>query len=209
MVKLKGPALSLAAGGSIADTVTFASWKGQHYLRKRVKGTNPRSPAQLSMRTILTFLAKGWADITPANKATWNDLADIARTSPFNAYLRYNLQQWRHFHTPTMTATRYEAVGAENLSNEAATPGVQHVLISADVDNLTTQNWGVCIFRALASPVIPQWDNCVQITKALSATSFTWTDSPLAPGHYYYQFRPFAFFGKMGVNQLEVDAIIA
>lgn len=206
MVKLKGPSLSTNASGSVGNTLTFSKWKGRNYLRKTVKGANPKSPAQISMRQMMTLLSQSWASILPVNKTTWENLATEASTSPYNQYLKTNLALWRNFQTPSVNLTRYTFILADALTAETATGGVRHVTLSATVANVTTQNWGVLIFRSTSTPVIPAWDNCVAVVPAKSNTSFTWTDTPLNPGTYYYQFRSFALFGHCGPNETEVNA---
>ena len=54
MAKLKGPLLSLGASGSIADTLTFFTWKGINVAREHVVPTNPRTAKQTTQRSYIT-----------------------------------------------------------------------------------------------------------------------------------------------------------
>lgn len=60
MARLTGPLFSLAASGTIADALTFASWKGIQYVRTRVIPANPDSTAQHAIRHIFTNLSELW-----------------------------------------------------------------------------------------------------------------------------------------------------
>jgi len=60
MARLTGALFSLAASGTIADTLTFAKWKGIQYVRTRVIPANPRSAAQTAIRNIFSTLNEMW-----------------------------------------------------------------------------------------------------------------------------------------------------
>lgn len=60
MARLTGALFSLSASGTIADTLTFAKWKGIQYVRTRVIPANPRSAAQLDVRGIFSTLNELW-----------------------------------------------------------------------------------------------------------------------------------------------------
>lgn len=56
MAVLTGPLMSLSASGTIADTITYANWKGVQYARTRVIPSNPQSTEQTRTRTVFSFL---------------------------------------------------------------------------------------------------------------------------------------------------------
>jgi hypothetical protein len=58
MAKVTGPFMSLDASGTLADTLTASKWKGRNYMRQRIIPANPRTTAQLDVRSILGTLAK-------------------------------------------------------------------------------------------------------------------------------------------------------
>lgn len=69
--------MSLDASGSVAETITFAKWKGRNYVRQLVTPSNPRTAGQLATRSILGTLAK-------AAHAVLTSYADMAHVgSPF------------------------------------------------------------------------------------------------------------------------------
>lgn len=208
MVKLTGPLMSLAASGTIADAVTFSSWKGRSYAREHVIPSNPKSGDQVSMRAMLTFLAQEWDGLTAASKATWQAPAAADSISPFNAFLKTNLQRWPNFLDPVQNYPVVAGSSPDGINNELATAGLHGITLTGDIKNIFTLNWGVVIFRALASPVVPTISNAIAVIPALSNVSFTYVDQPLAPDTYYYQFRTFVTDEKMSANQTEVNATV-
>lgn len=60
MARLTGPLFSLGASGTIADTLTYAAWKGIPYVRTRVIPANPNSVAQQEVRGVFSTLNNMW-----------------------------------------------------------------------------------------------------------------------------------------------------
>jgi len=60
MARLTGALFSLAASGTIADTLTFAKWNGIQYVRTRVIPANPKSAAQQEVRGVFSTLTEMW-----------------------------------------------------------------------------------------------------------------------------------------------------
>lgn len=60
MARLTGPLFSLAASGTIAQTLTYSRWKGIYYVRTRVVPANPQSTGQVAVRNIFTNLNEMW-----------------------------------------------------------------------------------------------------------------------------------------------------
>lgn len=204
MVKVAAPCLSLAASGSIAGAMTFGTWKGRPYVRQLVKPSNPRSGGQVGVRSMLKFLSQDWTNLTAAAKATWEDLADDKVISPFNAYIGFNQARFRNFNAPSKEPSALEVQPLGTIANEAATAGIRQILIEFDL-TASGNNWGCLVFRQTTTPVVTAWTNLVHIVKAASIASFTWIDTPLAAGHYYYNFRLFTIDGKLGPEATEVD----
>ena len=66
--------LDVPKSGSQANTVASRNRFGQ-YLRTRAMPTNPRTGPQSDARQRLTSAAAQWADLTPAQRAGWEDCA--------------------------------------------------------------------------------------------------------------------------------------
>ncbi|MHC4405936.1 MAG: hypothetical protein ACYTG0_40360 [Planctomycetota bacterium] len=207
MVKLNGPMFSIDASGKLADAIVFSKWKGRNYARSLVTPANPQSGGQTGMRRMLRFLSQQWANQSAADQATWETPADAAVVSPFNSFVGANLQRWRNFLPPGQTYPVPDTGTVGTLLNEAATAGVRQITIDIDVSVLNN-NWGILIFRDLSAAFSTAWTNMVQAILADSVASFSWIDTPLAAGTYYYNFRAFSEDGVLGAEHGEVNATV-
>ena len=80
MAKTTAPVLSFDARGTIADTVTFASWRGVKYARQRVVPANPNTQAQQTVRKTFALLREMWKVLPELGRAPW---AAFAAGRPF------------------------------------------------------------------------------------------------------------------------------
>ena len=204
MAGVKGPLMSFDASGKLADSIVFSKWKGRNYVRQLVTPHNPKSVAQVGMRAMFAFCAQEWTGIGDANQATWEDLADVGNYSPFNAFMKENQANWRDFLAASQLTPITRAGTPAATTGEVATASGRNILLTSDTTAGADQ-WGVAIFRALASPVIPNWDNCIAVIPAAASDSFSYTDGPLDPDTYYYNFYCFSDDGEFSVLGTEVD----
>lgn len=208
MARTSGPLFSLDASGKLGAALVYSRWKGRSYVRRYVVPANPRSGSQIGMRAMMSFLSKQWAELSGAQQATWEDLADAISVSPFNAYVQFNQANWRNFLAPCKGYPPTRTTAQDAFTNEAATAGVRQITVEGDVGAVEGSNWGVAIFRALASPVVTAWSNCIAVVQGLSAASIAYVDSPLSPDTYYYNFRCIVEDGLLGIEETEVDATV-
>lgn len=190
MVKLTGPGLAGAASGTLGDELIFSNWKGKAYLKKHAKPKQPRTANQVAMRAIMSFLSNQWSQITPAHKATWDDLAAASRISPFNAYQRANLTRWRNFQRPS---TRYPPGPIIQLG---ATTGYgvigQRLKMLCTFNILTLQEvWGMNIHHVSGDTVPIQWNDLVHIEPLPNTGWYTFTIGPFEPGLVWLCFNRF------------------
>jgi len=150
MVKVSGPMMSMAASGTLADTITFASWKGRPYVRERVIPSNPKSGAQTGRRAMFRFLTKNWTDVTGADITSWQSLADQIVASPFNAYLRQNMQDWHNFLAP-MQGQDGTRVGTPSDNALTAAAWEENRIKLSISGAALGDNWGIAIFAATAT----------------------------------------------------------
>lgn len=207
MVKVAAPCLSLDASGSIAGAMTYGKWKGRPYVRALVKPANPQSGGQVGVRRMLKFLSQDWANLSAGQKATWEDLATQKVVSPFNAFVGENMKGWRNFLAPSIEYPIDRTGTPTQITGEAATAGIRQILLEWDLAGVLL-NWGVMIFRSTATPVVTAWTNHVQTMRCDTVDSFSWIDTPLAAGTYYYNFRVFDINGVMGAEETEVNATV-
>ncbi|KKM52353.1 hypothetical protein LCGC14_1554890, partial [marine sediment metagenome] len=121
MAIVYGPLMSLDASGTVGKAITFSKWKGRNYVRERVIPSNPKSGAQTGRRAMFKFLSQGWAGISTADKATWDDLADQIVCPNFNAYVKANMAGWHNFIAPSQAtpATRTGAPSDNDITAAA------------------------------------------------------------------------------------------
>ena len=205
MVKLSAPMLSLGASGTIANAITFASWKGRAYARERIIPTNPQSALQTSMRSMLRFLSQAWDAIGTTPKASWADLAAAGQYSTFNAFIAKNQARWREFQAPSQTYPAAETGTLPVAVLASATGGVRHIDLTFTMTTLNNA-WGVMIFRSPTGTFATALSNCIRILFVDATASVVWTDSNLDPGTYYYDARYFTTEGSLGPEEGEVTA---
>jgi hypothetical protein len=152
---------------------------------------------------MMKWLSQWWSSLTAGNKATWDDLAEAAQISSFNAFVGHNLSRWQTNVGPTIEYPASEA--NDTLDPDAV--GVDGVILatnghegyatgSATPDSTGAADAvGVVLFRGAAVPTPLSWASAVQILEVTPGDEWTFTDSPLDAGTYHYKI---AYFGNDG-----------
>lgn len=206
MARVTGPLMSFDASGTIAGSIVFAKWRGRNYVRRHAVPANPRSQAQLCARAIMGFLANDWKNLTDEIKATWAAGADALKISPFNYFAKINARNWRDMMAPSQSypgARIQTPVGNDGLT--ALVSGRQ-VTLTCEL-TATTDAWGIAITRSLVTEENDTIASTIGIVKVTAGTLY-FTDGPLSPDTYYYNFIPFTEDGKLGVAGVEDDATV-
>ena len=153
MVKVKGPMMSLDASGTLAGTFTFSKWKGRNTVRSHAVPSNPRSPAQVSTRAMMKFLATAWTNLSTAQKATFQTIATTYAISPFNAYVKHNMSRWTQFQGPQIEIDSIEGT-IPVLGTLTLTAGVGQLSFSQVI---TTPNdiWGLLVEMSVDTGFTP------------------------------------------------------
>lgn len=195
MALVTGPLMSIGASGTLANTLTYAKWKGRAYVRSRVIPENPRSAAQTGVRAMMSFLSQRWNGLGAPAKASWDDMAVVKEISAFNAFVGENLDSWQVAKSPTDEFPAGEA-NTDLLPDEV---GVDGVLLDANgfdgyaTLDATPDSTGaahavaVAIFRHSAQPGAFNWAMCVKILDVTPGAEWNYTDSPLEAATYHYQ----------------------
>ncbi len=198
MASVKGPLFSLDASGSIGGAVVFSKWKGRNYVRRHAIPANPKSAAQTGTRAMMRFLSQEWDGLTAGEKTTWETPAAVENISPFNSFIGYNMTRWGLFKYPTQSYPAAEAGGGATIGTPVCTGQIRSILTGATV-TILNQNWGLAIYRKLASAPGESRAECVRLIPAASAAAFTWTDIAVTVGlDYYYDATPFSDDGVSG-----------
>jgi hypothetical protein len=206
MVKVYGPLMSLDASGTLANSITFSKWKGRNYVRERVIPSNPKSGGQVGRRAMFKFLTQWWTTNVTANKATWQTLADELVASPFNAYMKRNMERWHNFLSPHR---RSDDTGGDAGSDRALTAAVweeNRIKISSTA---TTANeaWGEVLYASLTNAFTPAVGNgiIVQVDADVDPRDTFWTPPSVAT--WYFNSMTFSESGDLEAAGGEVNAV--
>jgi len=204
MVRVYGPAMSLDASGTLAETITFTKWKGRNVLRQRVIPANPKTGPQVGIRAMMKFLAQFWTTLTAGNKATWETRAKLTNIAPFNAFTSYNLKRWRSFKGPTKVDPAIDTAEGGAAPTTTPTGGIRQISLSI-ADGAQAPGWGWFIYRSIVTGFTPGYDNCVAAIPRVG-TPTIFVDSPLEADDYYYRIGGFGIDGKKGTLEVERTA---
>lgn len=185
MALVNGPLMSMDASGSVAKAITFSKWKGRNYVRQLIKPHNPKTAAQLGVRAAMKFLTQGWAAIKAASESSYLTLADAAKISPFNEYIRQNLRRWRMGEGLTQSFPAAETPTAVTITM-GLTGGQRNIEVSVD-PSAATDGWGIAIYRDTAEITTANWNNCIAIVPIDGTNAVIYTDAPLDAGTYHYR----------------------
>jgi len=206
MARITGPLHSDDASGRFAGSLVFAKWKGRNYVRQLVTPENPKSAAQSGVRSMMKWLSKRWITVSAPSKLTWDDLAEAAQISAFNAFVGHNLTRWQANDGPTDAYPAAEA-NTDLLPDSIATEGAILVTTghagyatgSATPDSIDCASAiGVCLFRGSAAPTPLNWASCIEIKGVTPGSEWTFTDSPLDAATYHYKICYFSIDGAIG-----------
>lgn len=150
-MKVTAPLMSLDASGTLGKAFVASKWKGRNYMRRHVVPSNPRSAGQTANRAMIAFLSQYWHLMTALNQAEWNALAAQGNFSPFNAFVRYNMNRWKQYTMPFETPVSVSAApSAPTISSSVGGIGQIQLNITEGAGVL---NWGtISLLRETADP---------------------------------------------------------
>lgn len=91
MARLTGPLMSLSASGTIADTLTYADWKGISYARTRVIPSNPQTSDQQEVRTVFRYLQSLYKFMPAIGREPWIAAVIGVPMTPQNLMIKRNV----------------------------------------------------------------------------------------------------------------------
>jgi len=171
MAKVVAPLLSFEAGGAIAKTQVYASWKGIPYVRRYVTPANPSSTDQVLTRTAFTWLNYVWR-IAPADFiAPWTAAAASQQMTNRNLWLKKNNSMLRTASDLTGLVMSPGARGGI-ASTITITPGNDQLTFAgADPDPLPS---GWTVVKLVGAAILqqdPQADTDYEITVVSDSSS--------------------------------------
>jgi len=205
MAKVIGPLHSSEARGRMGGLV-FNTWRGLSVVKASCAPANPRSKAQLDIRSKAVAQSRGWAVESTANRAAWNAYAAVnvetdgmgspKRLSGMNWYVRLNTRML--FYGLAKVATPPAVPGPSSPLAFAAATGAGSSVVS------WTSPGGTATLCELymQGPHSAGRAGKIEMAKYrvhLAAEGATVTITPLAPGTY-------TFFGRFA---LEANALVS
>lgn len=206
MVKLRGPMMSMAASGTLADTITFATWKGRPYARERVIPSNPQTGAQTGRRAMMKWLTQSWVDVDAPDRATYQDIADGLVASTFNAFISENLKAWHNFLAPSFPypATRDDDIGTLTAG---LTPVWEENRIGFAIEmDLRNDNRGLIIFASATGDFDTSVGNAIMVLTVNELKTYTPYWTPPSVQEWFFDHRLFSNHGTLGPEAGEESA---
>jgi hypothetical protein len=207
MALVTGPLMSMEASGSIGGTLTFSKWKGRAYVRERVIPANPRSANQVGIRAMIKFLGSVWGDLTALIQSSYETAAAAASISPFNQYMKENMNLWVDGYAPKQTKDATPTHSGQALTTMTPTGGDNHVSLALAIASATNQ-WAIAIYRDDAEITDASRANCIAIIPVAAQTSLTYVDGGLAPGTYHYRAATITDDGNFGTVHADANATV-
>lgn len=199
MASTTGPLLSLGASGSVAGTLTFASWKGRSYVRQLVIPSNPKSNAQTAQRAMQKFLSQAWKNLTAAQQASWEAAASAGAYSPFNAYTSANLRRWTDFlagskANPPTTGGTSPTLGVTTLTGRSSGFDITQAINPAAQGD----GWGLAVYVSATTGFTPTKTTTKVILPFDADNTIGGSVSNLAPGTWFVRVQPYLETGEKG-----------
>lgn len=210
MARTTGPLGSQAASGTLADLLTFGTTKGRGIVRLKPRQKTTRTPLQLSNRAMLRWLTTRWAvDLSDAQRATWLELAAARTVSPFNAYVRFNLDRWARQQAPSKShpATEADLAGAFFGTQTPQVSG--HQVTWRMLPGALNQNWGVMFHRSLITGFTPSRETLIGASLCQTSSVKRYVESDVPSGTWFNKNVTFSALGRTGTTSGQTTAIVA
>jgi hypothetical protein len=190
-MRLTGPAMSMAASGTMAKTLVFSIWKGRAYGRLRVIPKNMRTSGQQLTRGYVATISKSAQAVFTAAKDITNGLGSqffadtkthIAGTNSWIAIFQRNEHGLVSTDKTTYLALSSTIRGYYDA--EAASMGLQDYITVGDTPVTYTAGFQLYILAkfAVASLGYTGFASGIDGTDATELTDFgTYVQTPLTP----------------------------
>ncbi|WP_322799220.1 hypothetical protein [Thermoflexus sp.] len=142
MAKSNAPLFGIDASGAIGDTLVYSKWKGIKYARRYVVPSNPRTEAQLAVRSVFRFLNQVWANAPALLKEPWEAYATGRNLTDRNAFIGFNVASLRELTNLNGFVASPGVLGGYPLMGISATGGSRSLTASVTVPQLPS-GWSV------------------------------------------------------------------
>jgi hypothetical protein len=219
-MKIKFGSFVVAGSGKIGGHVA-AKNRGGAYLRTKVTPLNPNTTAQADSRALLASLSTQWAQLTEAERASWNNgvaqfattdvFGDLRNPSGINLFVKLNSSlansnQAQLTSCPTKTEVPFSQVVSivMDLSSQTVTP----TYADAAFDNAflkcsatPTMSDGVSFVKSQLRVIInnDEWSNDEGQAFGNYVAKY---GTPVAGANIYFSVTPTTASGQQGVPQI-------
>lgn len=185
MAIVSAPLLSFTAGGQIAKTQVYATWKGRPYVRRYTTPSNPQSTDQMTTRNTFSFLSNVFK-VSPADfRAPWEAYAKGLVMTDRNAFFKKNIATLRSQITLDGIILSPGAAGGLSVT-PVITGGAGSITLAMTAPSPLPAGW--TIIKAVGAAILDQDPTAAtnyQIETATDATStYSVVISGLAAGDY-------------------------
>lgn len=171
MSKVTAPLLSFSAGGAIAKTQVYSSWKGRPYVRQYVKPADPKSTEQTLTRNTFKWLMDAWKYWPTGAVEAWQLYADSLRITDRNAFGKQNIGPLRDQTNIALLVVSPSARSGIIAADMALTGGANQITVALTAPELPS-GWTITKAHALAIPMQdPQTEALYDIGYAFDATT--------------------------------------
>jgi hypothetical protein len=186
MARATGPLLGAGASGTIGDLVTFSTSRGRVSVKMKSPGPGTNTPAQRSVRAIMSFLNIGWNGfaLNDPLRTAWSDLTQDQTISGINNYLRFNLDRWTDFKSPMVASSPLAGPGPPTFSGITGFIGAKdQFTANYNLTNLR-QGWGVAVFIDPGTVTPPQRTQLAHVDQLTTTGLHTITIHKIPKGAY-------------------------
>lgn len=205
MAKLDGPLMSMGASGSIGGILTFGSNKGRNFVRQLVIPANPKTAAQQGVRSLMQWIGKEWAQLSPTNQATWEARAAQTNIGSFQAFTSLGMDNW----------SNGKAAQRQNPAEPITVPVTFPSLITAVVterraqidwtDDVSIDGFGVVLYLSQTTGFTPGRGNAVKVVDIGVEQAITNT---LEPATWFYRLATFDVAGNLSAGSAQGTFVI-
>lgn len=197
MVKITSPLLAAQASGTLAETITYAQTARGAIARARGDLRDAKSPAQVGRRVMIQFLTQQWGAISDADKATWQQIADERKTSPYHAYLHVNASNWHHHLAPGQKTPLGRTLPPASNPSGWNTVWVEHRIKITIWTPLIYDSWGLVFFAGDTTGFTPAVANCMKTVLYVVKATHVYYWTPPIRQTWYLTFQQFSVDGRI------------
>lgn len=151
MARTIAPLLSFSAGGQIAKTQVYSTWKGRPYVRRYVIPANPDTADQKKTRGAFKWLMEAFKFMPTGATAGWKLYGDSLQITDRNAWAKANVSPLRtatDLNTLTVSPAARSGLVAANMGLVAGSSKIDVTLTAP----ILPDGWSITNGWALAIP---------------------------------------------------------